>query len=84
MSRTARPAVAASARHLQLVPSHAVPAVVGDAAPQPAAAQHEGLSACACGHVRTAHLHYRPGSDCSSCGCRQFRRRGLWSRARPA
>jgi len=31
---------------------------------------------CECGHVREAHEHYRPGSDCGICGrehCASFR-----------
>lgn len=34
---------------------------------------------CVCGHVRDAHEHYRPGSDCGVCGvakCAAYRRRG--------
>ncbi len=30
---------------------------------------------CVCGHSRENHEHYRRGSDCSSCGCRQYRKR---------
>jgi hypothetical protein len=33
---------------------------------------------CSCGHLREAHQHYRPGSDCGQCGaegCSRFRRR---------
>jgi hypothetical protein len=28
---------------------------------------------CRCGHLRNAHEHYRPGSDCGLCGCPRFR-----------
>jgi hypothetical protein len=28
---------------------------------------------CRCGHVRDAHEHYRPGSDCSLCDCPRYR-----------
>lgn len=31
---------------------------------------------CACGHTAAAHEHYRPGTDCGSCGpaiCRALR-----------
>jgi hypothetical protein len=31
---------------------------------------------CLCGHPKTAHEHFRPGSDCGSCGaavCRRYR-----------
>lgn len=30
---------------------------------------------CQCGHARTAHEHYRPGTDCALCGvevCRSY------------
>jgi hypothetical protein len=33
---------------------------------------------CSCGHLKEAHQHYRPGSDCGQCGaeeCSRFRRR---------
>lgn len=36
----------------------------------------EGAKLCICGHDRTAHEHYRSGSDCSLCptrSCRKFR-----------
>jgi hypothetical protein len=42
---------------------------------------------CVCGHPRSAHEHYRPGSDCALCGpqaCPRFRRRRWWRRAGPA
>ncbi|WP_157357741.1 hypothetical protein [Amycolatopsis nigrescens] len=32
---------------------------------------------CVCGHAKAAHQHFRPGSDCGSCGvqkCPEFRR----------
>ena len=35
---------------------------------------------CRCGHGRTAHEHYRRGSDCGVCGaagCAAFRRPGI-------
>lgn len=28
---------------------------------------------CVCGHVRDAHEHYRPGTDCALCDCPRFR-----------
>ena len=34
---------------------------------------------CACGHPRSAHDHYRSGTDCGACGateCRRYRRAG--------
>jgi hypothetical protein len=31
---------------------------------------------CRCGHQRELHSHYRPGTDCSQCGCPWF----LWRR----
>jgi hypothetical protein len=36
-------------------------------------------SLCRCGHDRTAHEHYRRGTDCSvaGCLCTRFRRRVL-------
>jgi hypothetical protein len=30
---------------------------------------------CRCGHSKVAHMHYRPGSDCSGCECPAYRRR---------
>ena len=30
------------------------------------------LSTCRCGHPRTAHQHYRAGSDCALCDCPKF------------
>ena len=33
-----------------------------------------GLALCRCGHDRQAHRHYRPGADCSLCGCQRFAR----------
>lgn len=38
-----------------------------------------GADTCTCGHLRTAHEHYRRGTDCSLCPvgvCRRFRRTG--------
>jgi hypothetical protein len=29
---------------------------------------------CGCGHVKTAHEHYRRGSDCALCDCARYRR----------
>ena len=29
---------------------------------------------CNCGHGRTAHEHYRRGSDCAFCSCAKYRR----------
>lgn len=34
---------------------------------------------CRCGHRRSAHEHYRLGSDCALCRCNRFRRD--WLRA---
>lgn len=34
---------------------------------------------CACGHPRESHDHYRPGTDCGTCGavgCEEFRPEG--------
>ena len=28
---------------------------------------------CACTHDRTAHKHYRPGTDCGRCECKRLR-----------
>ena len=33
--------------------------------------------ACRCGHAADAHRHFRRGTDCSSCACGRYRRRGL-------
>jgi hypothetical protein len=30
--------------------------------------------ACACGHGKPAHHHYRAGSDCALCSCRKYHR----------
>ena len=30
------------------------------------------LSTCRCGHDRTAHQHYRAGTDCGLCDCVRF------------
>jgi endonuclease/exonuclease/phosphatase (EEP) superfamily protein YafD len=38
---------------------------------------------CRCGHPRSAHEHYRRGSDCALCGpgtCPRYRRRWPWRR----
>jgi hypothetical protein len=35
---------------------------------------------CRCGHDRTAHEHFRPGSDCGACGPRSCAR---YAPARP-
>jgi len=32
---------------------------------------------CICGDRRKAHEHYRPGLECSACGCMGFRWRWL-------
>lgn len=29
---------------------------------------------CSCLHTRTAHEHYRAGTECSACGCPRYRR----------
>lgn len=29
-------------------------------------------STCRCGHARTAHQHYRAGTDCALCDCMKF------------
>lgn len=29
---------------------------------------------CSCGHGRTAHEHYRRGTDCALCRCRKYHR----------
>jgi len=34
----------------------------------------DGGSVCDCDHGRSAHDHYRRGSDCSLCRCARFRR----------
>lgn len=34
---------------------------------------------CECGHLKAAHVHYRPGTDCGACGrraCPKFRPAG--------
>lgn len=28
---------------------------------------------CVCGHPRSAHVHHRRGTDCTTCGCARFR-----------
>ncbi|RFU21316.1 hypothetical protein D0Z06_11060 [Geodermatophilus marinus] len=40
---------------------------------EPAAAPGAGPP-CTCGHARTAHEHYRRGSDCALCTCERYRR----------
>lgn len=33
------------------------------------------MSAChACSHAKSAHEHYRAGTDCSECDCARFRK----------
>jgi hypothetical protein len=62
------------------------PAVPADAPPPPA--QRTVIDPCVCGHGHAAHEHYRPGSDCGTCGrmgCAEFRPengffRQLWRR----
>jgi hypothetical protein len=34
----------------------------------------ERLPRCRCGHGKSAHSHYRRGTDCSLCDCPRFRR----------
>ena len=51
-------------RHLHLVPLIAV-------ALSPVAAAGQG---CTCGHTRTAHQHYRRGTDCAVCNCGRYTR----------
>ncbi|HYH30032.1 MAG TPA: hypothetical protein VD903_06570 [Pseudonocardia sp.] len=45
-------------------------------------AQRTVVEPCTCGHGRAAHEHYRPGSDCGTCGraaCAEFRpEHGRW------
>jgi hypothetical protein len=43
---------------------------VGDA---PGPVRGEGPP-CTCGHGRTAHEHYRRGTDCALCTCARFRK----------
>jgi hypothetical protein len=48
--------------------------VPADVPPPPA--QRTVVDPCTCGHSRGAHEHYRPGSDCGTCGrlgCGEFR-----------
>lgn len=38
---------------------------------------------CRCGHPRSSHEHYRPGSDCAECGkagCTRYRPHRFWHR----
>ncbi|GGK86271.1 hypothetical protein JOE58_001239 [Curtobacterium luteum] len=35
----------------------------------------EDAPTCVCGHVRDAHEHYRPGTDCALCDCPRFRKK---------
>jgi hypothetical protein len=53
--------------------------IVQGSTPGPAPAAAAG-PICACGHLRTAHEHYRRGTDCALCTCAQFHRRGLLGR----
>jgi hypothetical protein len=42
---------------------------------------------CVCSHPRSAHEHYRSGSDCTVCGaevCPRFRRQRWWRRPQPS
>jgi hypothetical protein len=41
--------------------------------------EHAVTKPCACGHSKTAHQHYRAGTDCSGCSCGRYakRRRGI-------
>jgi hypothetical protein len=34
-----------------------------------------------CGHPRSSHEHWRPGNDCGTCGCRQYKPERWWRRA---
>jgi hypothetical protein len=36
---------------------------------------------CRCGHERHPHTHLRPGTNCSRCGCPEWRAAGWRSRA---
>ena len=46
----------------------------------PAGAAGEALGPlCVCGHGKTAHKHYRKGTDCALCDCPGYRR-GLLGR----
>jgi hypothetical protein len=33
---------------------------------------------CVCGDPAVIHRHHRPGSDCSRCPCREYRRARWW------
>jgi len=53
--------------------------------------QRTVVDPCVCGHGRAAHEHYRPGSDCGTCGregCMEYRAqngffRQLWRKLKP-
>jgi hypothetical protein len=53
--------------------------------------QRTVIDPCVCGHSRGAHEHYRPGSDCGTCGragCVEYRPqngffRQLWRKLKP-
>ncbi len=51
-------------------------APVQSAVPEPPAVRHLGsvsaAAMCGCGHGRTAHEHYRRGSDCAFCDCLRY------------
>lgn len=65
-----------------LTPPTGLPAVEPTATPQipqqrtpaepvaPPPPADPALRLCACGHEEDVHEHYRPGSDCGSCGSR--------------
>ncbi|MHA6626917.1 hypothetical protein ACU61A_15890 [Pseudonocardia sichuanensis] len=47
------------------------------------AAPRRTPDACTCGHDKAVHGHYRPGTDCGSCGpsgCPRFHRPGVLQR----
>ncbi len=55
-------------------PSVPAPSVPADTTPPPV--QRTVVDPCTCGHSMAAHEHYRPGSDCGTCGraaCGEFR-----------
>jgi hypothetical protein len=67
----------------------AVPAQRHDSPPAPAQppappVQRTVVDPCVCGHSQQAHEHYRPGSDCGTCGrrsCGEYRpENGRWRR----
>ncbi|OLT19294.1 hypothetical protein BJF78_11080 [Pseudonocardia sp. CNS-139] len=47
-------------------------------------AQAPVVAPCTCGHPKSAHEHYRPGTDCGACGptaCASYKpEKGFWSR----